>query len=664
MGSAATPQQTSNNGGPKTNVKYPDGSIESTMQDFVLTNYNKIRNSRRGTERQWYINLAFFFGQQNVVSIPTSANSSGYALTVPKAPPWRVRLVINKIRPIVRKELAVLFGQKPRFDVIPANNDDDSLMAARAAEEAFDWIYTDKNIKEVFRQAGWWACITGIGFTKTWWDKNANDVASNQKGDICAEAVTPFNIFVPNFKEVSLEKQPYVIHATVQDPDWVKRNFPSVGEVETVGTNDNILDDSFLNIKGAQAQSSNKVLVLEMWAKPGAHPRLPNGGMITIVGSHVVQVLDKYPYDHGKYPFDKIENVHSGKFYSTAMVDDLIPLQKEYNRTRSQIIENKNLMSKMKWIAPKGSVDASKMTSEPGQVIFYQPGFQPPVPAQLPALPSYVVETLNMLQADFLEISGKSDQNPQVTSATALSFVQEQDETMLNDTTTSLESATQGMGQKCLGLIGQYWTTARTIKIVGTDGSFDATVLLGKDLRSCTDLRVEAGSALPKSRAAKQAFIMDLIKIQAIPPQQALEMLEIGGVDKIYDEVLADKRHAERENMRMQAGQAVYVNEWDNHALHVQVHNRFRKSQTFEGLPELVKVAFQNHVLMHQSAIIHQQQGDPTGTGTNTAAPPAPNDMGELEPPMPGGNTNAGPVPPDPASISPMPGTPVPVAGG
>lgn len=662
LGSAATPQQTSNNGPVGTDLT--PGSLDAVMLDFVQSNYTKIRNSRRAIERQWYINLAFYFGRQNVIMHNTTASPSGYRLTTPAAPPWRVRLVVNKIRPIIRKELATLFGQKPRFDVVPASTDDKDLMAARSAEQVFDWFYDEKKVKEKLRQAGWWALICGTGFVKTRWDPKAVDRTNNRLGDICVDAVSPFNLFVPDFRCMDIEDQPYIIHATTKDAQWVKTTFGKTIK-SVVATNENILDDTFLNMQGTQAQSANQVLILECWIKPGAHPKLPNGGLVTVVGGQIAQVVQSYPYKHGYFPFSKIENIPSGKFYAHAMMDDLVPLQKEYNRTRSQIVENKNLMGKLKLLAQQGSVDGSKITSEPGQVIYYKPGFQPPTPMPAPQLPEYMLQSVEQLDADMKEISGQFEVNSQITSATALSFVQEQNDTMLSDTTDSLESATEKTGRMILGYVGQYWDTKRLVKVTGTNGEFDAVMLLGSDLQGNTDLRVEGGSALPTSKAAKQAFLMDLMKIQVIPPQQGLEMLDIGGIDKVYDEFLADKKQAERENIRMQAGQGLYVNEWDNHTTHITVHNRFRKGQTYETLSQEQKVQFQNHVLMHQAAMMQQQQGDPTGSGEDLPSqlPPS-GPEGQLDPsgggnvpqvPSPGSvgiSANSGPPMPDPASIN------------
>ena len=79
----------------------------------------------------------------------------------------------------------------------------------------------------------------------------------------------------------------------------------------------------------------------------------------------------------------------------------------------------------------------------------------------------------------------------------------------------------------------------------------------------------------------------------------------------------------------------VPVHDYDNHAVHIEVHNRFRKSQAFENLSTAVQAEFQKHVSMHENALQAklaeqmqmqmQAQGAPQGApqGEPTAPPPA-----------------------------------------
>ena len=45
------------------------------------------------------------------------------------------------------------------------------------------------------------------------------------------------------------------------------------------------------------------------------------------------------------------------------------------------------------------------------------------------------------------------------------------------------------------------------------------------------------------------------------------------------------------------------VNSYDNHQVHIDVHNRFRKSQAYEMLDDVIKQEFELHVNAHLMAI-------------------------------------------------------------
>ncbi len=135
-----------------------------------------------------------------------------------------------------------------------------------------------------------------------------------------------------------------------------------------------------------------------------------------------------------------------------------------------------------------------------------------------------------------------------------MSYLQEQNDSKLSDTISSLEEAIEKLGRHILSHVSQYWTTERTVRIVGADGSFDAQVYKNSSIGGNLDVRVEAGSALPQSKAAKQAFVMDLIKMGVVPPEKALEMLDLGGMERVYEDYLIDVRQAQRENMKLATG--------------------------------------------------------------------------------------------------------------
>lgn len=618
------------------------------LASYVNSEYNKMKSGRSRQERQWYLNMAFYYGRQNV--IPQDVRGAGTRLIVPPAPPWRVRMVVNKIRPIVRRELAKLTSQKPSASVIPASSDDADLFAANAAEQIWEAQYQNHDLKQEVRDAVWWALVCGTGYLKTYWDQTKTyspnpDVA--YQGDICYSSETPFHVFVPDLRQIKIEGQPYLIHSSTRSVEWLKNNYPVALDGQEIKPNikgaNEILSDAYLNLMGGTTQDLDAVLVHEMHIKPGGHKDFPEGGIITVTGDQVIQYMPIFPYHHGEFCFAKIDHIPSGKYYASSAVEDLIPIQREYNRTRSQIVEAKNRMAKPQLSAQMGSIDVSKMTTEPGQVVLYKAGFQAPQPIPLQPLPNYVLNEVQQLNADFDDLSGQHETSrgsvpAGVTAATAISYLQEQDDSMLSAEVDSIESAMEKTAKHTLSLVGQYWDIPRIVKVTGVDGSWDAAMLKGSDLNHNYDIRMEAGSALPTSKAAKQALITDWMKLGFITPEDGMQVLELGGIVKLYEAVQIDQAQARRENLKMQnvddalieemfrlptdpntgeeipqvdpmSGKpmlpdpVIPVNTWDNHAIHIDIHNRYRKSQAFESLDPMKQILFEIHVQKHMEAI-------------------------------------------------------------
>lgn len=638
------------------------------VASWVQQNYEKAKSSRSKVERQWYMNMSFNDGRQYVQSIPVPGAGTPFKFTTPPAPPWRVRPVFNKIRPIVRQEIAKLTKERPTASVIPSSSDEIDLMAAQAAEQIWNSLYRDLDVHRELRKAVWWSTVCGNGYLKIWWDDEKEDKISNTMGIIRIKAETPFHVYIPNLREPDIEDQPWVIHTsviTVEEANYRYKDSLDGPLTGNVSSEDDILNSAYLDLQGTENQQKNSVMVLEMWMKPGMNTRFPDGGLVTVVGGKVVQLVDVWPYHAERYPFIKLDSIENGQFYSRSPIVDLIPVQREYNRTRAQIIEAKNRMAKPQLLAAAGSVDPSKITTEPGQIIEYKLGFPPPAPLPLQGLPAYVLQEVDRLNMEFDDISGQNQISrggvpPGVHAATAIQYLMEQADVKISGAISSIEEGVEKLAYIALNLVSQFWSTPRVVRTTGSNSSFDTMLFKGSDIRDNTDIKVEAGSALPTSKAAKQAFIMDLMKMNFIPPDEGLKLLEVGGVDTLYEDLEMDDRQIQRENIRMQQVSAALMNEyetvsgeydqwadpesglltgpdgqpipppdlpvpintWDDHGKHIDLHNKFRKGQAFEALPDHVKDLFDMHVRSHVAALMQSSMpGGDQSQAMNSTVP-------------------------------------------
>lgn len=637
--------------------KFRDSREGKALVDWVRSSHRQAKDDRTIDERKWALNLAMSKGRSDlfIFDDPSLASSQAFGRIgkLPHNSKWAKK--INRIRPILRTEMSRLISQEPTAFVVPASSEDDDLFAAQAGEQAWMAIKERRNFNGHFAKTAYWLTITGTSFIKTYWDTAEFDRDAGVYGDIVFATPSPFHIFVPDLLEQDIEDQPYVIHAYAKPIEWVKMRYAmELADVKlepshSIGSN--IVENSVLGVIEGKNRDANSVIVYEVWVKPGGCKYLPKGGLVTVINDVIVQFsAEGLPYQHGQYPFTKFDHLPTETFYAESVVTDLIPLQREYNEIRSRINETIHKMSSLQIIAPQGSIHAAKMTNEIGQVIYYKPGLGKPEPFPLQQIPTYVPLALDRTILDMEDISGqhqvsKGQTPPGVTAATAISYLQEKDDSYMVPTYKSVERGVEKIGHQSLSLAVQFWDPPRLVKTVGDDLGFDAQLLRGSDLRSGTDLRIEAGSSLPESTSAKRAFIMDLMKMNFIEANEGLKMLEIGGTNRLIDKIRVDERQAQRENLKMKGltpaiinqfkslwmqqqqqemamgleapetidaesgmplgvPSVVPVNDYDNHQVHIEIHNRYRKTQSFELLPAEVRAEFERHIALHEQAIM------------------------------------------------------------
>lgn len=598
--------------------------------------YQICDKQRKAYEEAWYMNLAFYFSKQWVVWNRTINGSA--RLYDPPSPRNRVRLISNRVKPVIRDELTKLIKEEPQFYVVPNTTDPTDVAAARVAESLAEFILKNTKYNRIRRQTTFWALICGTSYVKT--------TCPGIDEDIINDKITAFNIFVPDLENEDIQTQAFVMHCRGVPADSIEQQYGEKVPTD-MSVNGASLEQKFLSaigVKNKDASDNKMVYVKEIWVKPCL--RYKQGALITIANKKIVYRYtpdgtqfdenndpikgdNGFPYDHGQYPFAKMDHTASGRYYGTSTIEDIIPLQKEYNKSRSQIIESKNRMAKPQMTYVKGSIDVTKITSEVGLYIPVMPGFDPPRPIALAPLPEYALQIPNMIKEDIDEVAGRNDISrggvpTGIQAASAIAYLAEQNDSKIYNTVISIEEATEQIGQQVLSLVQQFWTPEKIEKIVSRNNAFEASVFMISSLNKNTDLRVEAGSMAPKSKAAQQAFITDLMTKGMIPPEKGLRYLQMNETNRLYDELQVDSRQAQRENFKMAQGDtSIQPNDFDNDPVHIYEHELYMKSQEYEALDDQGKSIFINHLTMTKQKVLNvglQQSGQP-GSGGNSPIP-------------------------------------------
>lgn len=683
---------------------------------WVGSEYERCRSAKTQKQSQWYTNMSFVFGHQWIEKLSKSA-AGGLAdkLATKTLPKYVQKRTVNRIRSFVRTEQSKFLSTLPSVNAVPSTAEEEDIRSAYAAEQVIENYRSKRHLRREYSKAVWWMIVTGNGFVKTWWDNGMKDRTSGQMGDIAYRSVMPFHIFVPDLREREIDDQPYIIQAQAKPLAWAKEFWKDeLKDVELAASQtsaNSLLDDAYFNLSNTPKSELDSVVIKEVWVKPGTHKQLPNGGLLVLVEDVLVGAfLDGMPYKHEQFPYSKIEHLSNDSFFADSPIVDLIPLQQEINEVRTQIGVSAKRMGNPQLLAQQGSIVPGRMTNEPGQIIQYRPGSPPPAPMPLQPIPEYVLQQVDRALMDFEDLSGQHEiskgQAPAgVEAGTALAFLKESDDQYLTPQYQNIEDAFERIAIQTLELFQQFVDVRRKIKVIGEDGSYDTALLSGADIIGGTDIRVEPGSSIGQSQAAKRATVMDMFATGILTdPNQALRLMELGGAQKVLDTVAVAEKKALRENMKMKAlrdpvklqeyaermqgevlkaasgmvedvnasyavdpqtGQpavdpatgmaseplgveqliqdpefvqmvmgmippVVPADDFDMHAIHIDVHNRYRMGQEYEGLPDPVKAEFDKHVQMHEQMLGQQmmQQAQAAGMipepGADAGPPGAP----------------------------------------
>lgn len=655
---------------------------------WVLSEFEKAASARTQFDTDWRRNMLYWRRRQGLG--PGNEVAHKIAEANAKSPDQAKRdrrLRINRIRSFARTEHSKFVSQEPTINIVPASSEDADFRAATAGEQVWRSCsstgYLDTHVSETM----WWKVLTGNGFLKTYWDGQSEDPVSKELGIVRYGSVTPFHLFVPDLREPSIEDQPFLFNGYTKTVEWARQRFPE--EIKGCAPNDLQLNRRIENPATSRiTEYPNSVVVLEVWVKPGATKILPEGGLLHLVGSTLMGISKKIPYNHGNYPYAHFGHLYSGSFYRDSAIDDLIELQDEYNAIRSDINRAARVAGRPQFAAQKGSYTIARHTNQPGLVIEYNPGFQPPTPLPMVELPQYVQAQQDRILADFEDISGQHEvsrgQAPGrgVTAGTAIAYLQESDDQYLTPQYRSDERAFEKVAKQTLELFVQYVDTPRKVRSLGADRSFDTMLLSGADIRNGTDVRVEKGSTISTSQVARRAEIKELVGLGIITPEQALDLLEMGGSERLRETVDIARSKAGRENIKLQnldkvevvkaeddfAAQALQAvpfeqqiealggtmaiaegldvsdpariaqqfeevaraqmppiipaDDFDLHAVHVDAHNQFRMSQAYEQLDDEVKAQFEKHIEDHKRLIQEEMVAQQMAAQGNVAGNP------------------------------------------
>lgn len=604
---------------------------EVELVSFVQEKIQEVRGagSRISFEGIVMTNTAYLLGYDSVVYDTTTKqfrpnNTAARYLT-------RNRLHVNKILPTVQNRLARLCKSPPKYDVRPNSNDSEDKDAARLGLKVIDMIWDKEKLNQKRIPLYMWMQQAGHSYLKISWDpaigKQVLDPESGKlirEGDIRIDVVSALEMY-PDPLAKSFDEAQWFVQVKVRKLDYFRTHYPDRGSLvkEEGPTVLSVVYEQRINSmntaggtgSGVQAQMKNAAIEKAYYERPSE--KYPNGRVVVIANG--VLLMDK-DLPVGEIPFAKFDDVIiGGKYNSESVITHLRPIQDQYNRTINKRAEWVNKLLAGKYLAPKGhGIMAEAINDQSGEIIEYNPvpGAPPPQAMSLPVIPQYAYEEEKQLQEMMYDISGINEiSRGSLPSAgmpyAGMAFLQEQDETRVSVVTESNEYSWAQMGKLILMYAEQFYITERLLKLAGKTAEHQVKSFVGADLKGNNDVSVVRGSTVPGSKVLKRQEILNTYQQGLLGDphdpkvrEKVLGLLEYGDSAEMWQDYAVDMAQIKNQLDMIEEGIQPPVSELDNHPMHVQEKNRFRKSDKFSTLNPISQQILLQDIEAHVQALV------------------------------------------------------------
>lgn len=643
---------------------------------------------RRGHETTWWQNIAMVAGDHYAKWNPDLAQFTDQDSNTADLGDKKPRLVLNHTLTVARTEHAKLTKSRVVMSVMANSDEQVDLAATKVSNSVIDALEWKFRLRAHRKSILWNMIQMGVCASFVGWDY-LNDKAGSFKFKLDPQTKEP--VFDPDRirelekmveegdlegikeEEYPLGELEYKIYNAMQLlPDetaleWEKINDLITSEVVDIDvvkglygardTKDLRPEDVNLGTMerrmlhragltpGKNFGVANGLALHTYWLLPNfyrGNKFLKDGCMLRWAQGH--QVLEHarvFPFADKRMPFAFYKHIPST---TSIWPDDTIRhirgANLEIDKTVSQLIENKDFMANPMWLIATQHKIKGEVKNVAGAIVRYVhvPNVPPPQPVQGLQMPTQVENIVAGLRDQILDISGQSEvargRVPSgVRSGVAVAYLQEEDDSKIAPTVENMEEAVAYETSLSLSRVGQFYSTKRILGYYRRDGIFDVVKFKGSDLRGNTDVVAQSQSAMPKSKAARQQYALQLIELGVLrDPRKIEQVLELGfGEPDDLDKAIAQ---ADRENNAMLTGMkrgltevdvdlmsdeekeeekpvAIPVKTWHNHQVHMQRHTSVMMDEEFDRLavtnPEVVRL-FDEHMAMHQGELEKQQQ--------------------------------------------------------
>jgi hypothetical protein len=607
----------------------------------AVRQWNRLKHSakeaRRPFDRDTWLNMAFYLDEQYVEWVDTTATLRRIPRS--ESAPNQPRPVANKMMYFAQQELAYVMASKPSVDILAANDDPVAVSNSIVTNAYCQWAAdpNEADFPAELRDSAMWAIVGGEGYLKWYWDE-----AEKRPG---VTSVNSLDLYVDPYAK-NFYRARYMIHSQFMDVEQIYDIYGIELKPDEVQRSD--VDRTALLRGMGAAPVLEGVEINELWMK--ASRRFPKGKFVVWAGNKIIVDQD-FPYRHGLLPFTQIGAIdRPGSQHYASPLKYMRSAQMELNKYHAQRIMIREAFASPKWWIDSQLELEEDPNDSPRQVLRGNSHGGQLKPELLQPTTFADNNEGEWIGQEMMNIIGLHEvsqgQVPgRVEAAKAIEMLRQSDQSRQSTMLDTMERSISKGFYQWIMLAKQFAREQQIVTVYSRDGIPEVHQFKSDQVEPSMRVRVTMGSTLGVTRAARADNVINLVDHGILKdPEQIVDLLELP-MQSITPDKAYDQRLARNENITMKSGDAIVPNSWDNHDVHIRIHNNFRKTTEFLGLSDKKKSLFEFHVDQHermeadqlakqaQRMQLMQQaatgpeappQGDGLPTATNGASPPKP----------------------------------------
>lgn len=622
-----------------------DAHVIGTM---VADAYKGSHGYLQSLARIWDENVNFFIGNQHLYydescHLYRERPVTKYNKDIP-------RPKTNFILPGVQTIASLFTRNRSTITNSPNSTDPTDLSLSKLVERICDakWEIDEEDLMHV--RAHMIALLMGTVFRKDYWDASAGPYSQELNGPIGdnkVEILTPLQV-IPD-----IHSESYFIEAAVKPLFWIRANFSQEAHGFSGKAAEVKADSDFSSLFDVQQRLSmtigrgswsgsnkedykNSAVVLTAYIAPTE--KHPMGLTVVVAGGQTLYCDTTKFYDplasNSWHPYTIFKwQEHPLRWHGISLVENAVPLQRRLNAIDALIILHRLTNLHGHWFIPKQSgLLPGQINGGPGQYLINTAEGMPqhvsgiPLGGEVYKEREMVVQDLHKIFGDMEVLAGG---RPAGTSTAAQQQMMiEQAYSKFSTPTLLWEKFIERGQTKKLKIIQKFYKEPRMdfinrLKVMNRDNQdVQIFVFRGADLRDNINIRVEAGSSLPKSKFAQIELYKELAQTGLFGPLDPAqnpvgneEFLEKLGVAPIKSDLNPDVEKARwivtvltaisRNEMSPEMIPEFY--EFDNFPLIEKMVMDRMKAPTFQD-PNQVFKGFLNQLREFQAKLQAQQQ--------------------------------------------------------